>query len=83
MIGEITSYGGMFVYVLTNEGVVGCVMYTSETNIVEIDTDPNGVTVTQVAAPTGAETRFFDARGAQGAMCFDATSIVIDSVPFK
>ena len=83
MIGEITSYGGTFVYVRTNEGVDDCVMYTSETNIVEIDTDPNGVTVTQVDAPTGTEIRFFDARGARGAVCFDASSIVIDSVPFE
>ena len=83
MIGEITSYGGTFVYVRTNEGVDDCVMFTSETSIVEIDTDPNGITVTQVDAPTGTEIRFFDARGVRGAVCFDASSIVIDSVPFK
>ena len=81
--GEITSYGGTFVYVFTNDGVDDCVMFTDATSIVEIDTDPNGVTVTQVQAPTGTEARFIDARGVRGAVCLDASSIVIDSVPFQ
>jgi hypothetical protein len=87
LIGEITSYGSGFVYVVTNANNAGdpwCVAYTSDTNIIEIYTDPDGVKVEQVLAPTivGSQ-RFFDARGEMGSPCFDATSLVIDAVPFK
>ncbi len=83
VVGEITLYSTGYISVTTTAGDWDCVMYTLTTDIIEIDTDPNGVTVTQVTAPNSTQgPRFVDARGTRGATCLDATSMVIDSKAF-
>jgi hypothetical protein len=79
LTGQITLYGTNLLYVDN----VDCVMYDETTDIVEIVEGTDGVTVTQLTAPTNAaEPRYIDARGIRDA-CLMASSIVIDSVPFE
>jgi hypothetical protein len=58
-------------------------LYDATTEILEIGGGSDGVTVTQVTAPTnGGGPQYVDARGVRDA-CLMASSIVIDSVPFE
>jgi hypothetical protein len=77
--GTIDLYGAGFVTVMTDSGVQDCVMYTAETEIVQIDSTGTQTVVSQVDVPTaGAGPRTIDARGTRGAQCLDAVSIVVE-----